>query len=113
MNGIFTILTFMFLGRTSTVEVDEIKNAVSQYVYSRLDSTVQKDAVIEFRGGLEGVGVPGDDHTVRVGLGEERILRGIVCLPVEITSGGKVIRQMVVSIKVRALRSGLCCRPAI
>ena len=101
MNGIFTILTFMFLGRTSAVEVDEIKNAVSQYVYSRLDSTVQKDAVIEFRGGLERVGVPGDDHTVRVGLGEERILRGIVCLPVEITSGGKVIRQMVVSIKVR------------
>jgi flagella basal body P-ring formation protein FlgA len=101
MNGIFTILTFMLLGRTNAVEVDEIKNAVSQYVYSRLDSAMQKDAIIEFRGGLERVIVSGKEHTLRVGLGEERKLRGIVCLPVEITSDGKVARQMVVSLKVR------------
>ena len=101
MNGIFTLLTFMFLGPTNTVEVDEIKSAVSQYVISRLDSAMRKDAIIEFRGGLEPVIIQGSEHTLRVGLGEERILRGIVCLPVEITSGGKVARQMVVSLKVR------------
>ena len=55
MSGIFTILAFMLLGRTSAVEVDEIKSAVSQYVYSRLDSAMQKNAIIEFRGGLERV----------------------------------------------------------
>jgi len=101
MSGIFMIIAFILPGRGGMVEVSEIKSAVSQYVISRLDSTMQKDAIIEFRGGLERVSVSSDEHAVRVGMGEERILRGIVCLPVEITSGGKVERQMVVSLKVR------------
>ncbi len=101
MSGIFTIMTFILLGQTNVVEVDEIKSAVSQYVFSRLDSTMRKDAIIEFRGGLERVSISGSEHTLRVGLGEERVLRGIVCLPVEITSAGKVAREMLVSLKIR------------
>ena len=86
-------MTFILLGQTSIVEVDEIKCAVNEYVISRLDSTLRKDAIMEFRGGLERVSVSGSEHTLRVGLGEERVLRGIVCLPVEITSDGKLARR--------------------
>ncbi len=101
MCGILSILAFVLLGRSYLVEVDEIKSAVTQYVISRLDTTLQKDALIEFRGGLERVRVPEEDRVLRVGLGEERMLRGMVCLPVEISCGGKVVRQMAVSVKVR------------
>ncbi len=101
MSGLFIIIALILPGRSSIVEVDEIKSAVSRYVISRLDTAMQKDAIIEFRGGLERVSVPGADHTVRIGLGEEHIMRGIICLPVEIASGGRVSRQMVVSLRVR------------
>jgi flagella basal body P-ring formation protein FlgA len=103
MSEIFTILMFIFLRPTaaSFVEADEIKSAVSQYIFSRLDTAFRKDAIVEFRAGIERVSLSGRDHTLRVGLGEERTLRGIVCLPVEIASEGKVRRQMVVSVKIR------------
>ena len=107
MSGILSIIAFLLFGQTSVVGVDVIKNAVRQYVISRLDSTMRKDAIIEFRGTLEPVSVMGHGYSLRVGQEEEKILRGFVTLPVEIESEGKVQRQLIVSLKVRLFGEAL------
>ena len=68
---------------------------------SRLDSTMRKDAMIEFRGGLERVSVSENEHTLRVGLGEERVCAGLSVFLLRSRAAEKSVREMVVSLKVR------------
>jgi len=109
MSCICGIASFIFFGWTNIVDATEIKDAVSAFVISRLDSTLRRDAVIEFRSGLESVKVSGSDHAIRIEPQEEIKMRGAFCLPVEISSDGKVERRMVVSLKVRLFGRVLVC----
>ena len=101
MNALFTLAMFLLIGRTSVVEVGEIKSAVFHFVISRLDSTFRNDAVVEFRGGLNRVSIASPEHTIRVGSDHLPVFRGYVSVPVEIDGGGRIQRQMIVSVKVR------------
>ncbi|HTX18023.1 MAG TPA: flagellar basal body P-ring formation chaperone FlgA [Bacteroidota bacterium] len=107
MNGILSIFMLLLGGHTVTVEVQEIRKTVTEYIISRIDSTERKDAMVEFRGTLSPVTVDGERYALRVDPLEGESLRGFVTVRLEIVSQGKVQRTLALSLKVRVFGEAL------
>lgn len=110
MSRILAALLFIFAGRTNVVSPDEIKSVVYEYVISCLDSSLRKDAVVEFRSLPGPVRLSDSEYTLRVGSESTPRLRGNVSLPVEIVSQGNILRLAMVSIRVTTFGNALLAR---
>lgn len=110
MIGILTALLLIFAGTANVVSPDEIKSVVREYVLSHLDSSLRKDAVVEFRSLPEPIRLSHSEYTLRVGSESTPRLRGNVSLPVEIVSEGKIQRRAMVSIRVTTFGNALAAK---
>lgn len=101
MIAILTVLLFIFAETTNIVSPDGIKSIVNRYILAHLDTSLRKDAVIEFRSLPEPIRITTASYILLVGSENVLQFRGNVSLPVEIFIEGKVQRRLMVSVRIK------------
>ncbi len=94
------LLPFVGGDATRTVEEDEIRQVVQQYVQTRMGSSAQ-DLRVEFRSVPNKILNIPKDARLRVATETAPDLQGNIMVPVEVVHGDRVVHTFLVSLRVR------------
>ncbi len=98
-----TLWSFLFFS-SGHISSTEIEQAVKDYISKQI-SLSPEDYIIDFRTQINDVIISTEDYSISIVPSKSSVLRGNVTLPVEVSSIGKLIKRILLSIKIRTFET--------